>query len=160
MFNAAGLSPHRNTTYVVTVESDPSSTINTFSIHDGEGTALWSGITLDGPYETRLGAWSGFPLKSISAIVQKLYLVEKIKANKIEENAIHFSLNIDAQYELPLDSGRYKLTDHSELRVLLWREETESNDQEKTYSRVSAGPSRAPVNSVRLGQREAQGMAG
>jgi len=160
MFSAAAPAPHRKTTYIVTVESEPSSTINKFSIHDGECTALWSGIVLNDPYEPKLGGWSGMPLKSISEIVQKLYLVEKIKADKIEKNAIHLSLKIDAQYKLPLETEPYKLTDHSELNVLLWREEIEGNGQKKTYSGVSAGPSRTPVYSIRLGQRETESMAG
>jgi hypothetical protein len=116
-------------------------------------------VTLYGPYESRLGAWSGIPLKSISAIIQKLYLVEKLKADKIAKNAIHFSLNIDARYEPPLDTERYTLTDHSELNVLLWRKETEGNEQEKTHTGVGSIKGRATVESIRLGQTPANRVA-
>jgi hypothetical protein len=106
------------------------------------------------------GVWSGIPLKSISAIVQKLYLVEKIEADRIDKNAIHFSLNIDAEYDLPLETERYKLTDHSELKVLLWREEAEGNEQEEENAGSSTSTGRRPVCGVRLGQGEAPGLVG
>lgn len=158
MSSAAAPAFDPKTTHVITLESDPTSSISKFSIHDADGNTLWSGITLNGPCETQFGTWSGMSLKSLSTIVQKLYLVEKIKADRIEKNAIHLSLSIDAQYELPLDTERYKLTDHSELNVLLWREEIEGNEQEKENAGISTGTGRRPVCGIRLGEGEATGL--
>jgi hypothetical protein len=151
--------PISKTTHIITLESDGESSISKFNIHDADGNILWSGITLYGPFETKPGFWSGLSLKSLSAIIQKLWLVDKIEAGKIEENAIRFSLNMDAQYELPLDTEKYVVSDHSELSVMLWRSET-LNDQEEENTGISTGACRRPVRSVRLGEGEAPRMVG
>lgn len=151
------------TTHIITLESEGES-IGKFNIQDAYGNTLWSGITLYGPYETHLGNWSGLPLKSLSSIVQKLWLIEKIKADRIEKNAIHFSLNIDAQYNLPLDTDKHELSDHSELSVMLWRnqaeakEETQGNDQKETHIGRSQAASWTTADSLCLGQGETAGM--
>jgi hypothetical protein len=152
------------TTHIITLESEGDSSIAKFNIQDAYGNTLWSGITLYGPYETHLGNWSGLPLKSLSSIVQKLWLVEKIKADRIVgKNAIHFSLNIDAQYKLPLDTDKHELSDHSELSVMLWREqeakeETQGNDQKETHSGRSQAASWTTVDGLCLGQGKTAGM--
>ncbi len=154
------------TTHVITLESEGESSFSKFTIQDGNGNLLWSGITLYGPFETRLGSWSGLPLKSLSSIVQKLWLIDKIKADRIEKNAIHFSLNIDAQYKLPLDTDKHELSDHSELSVMLWRnqaeakEETKGNEQKETNTGIRAAAGRATVESGGLGSHSSAHMAG
>src|SRR3954451_4013752 len=132
-------------THIVTLESEGESSINKFTIQDADGNILWSGITLYGPYETQPGDWSELSLKSLSAIVQKLWLIDKITADTIERKAVQLSLKIDAEYELPLDTEKYPLTDYSELSVMLWRneaveakEETKGNEQKETNTRISA----------------------
>lgn len=153
MFTATGAKAAKSkTTHIVTFESDPETSISKFHIHDANGNAVWSGITLYGPLETRTGSWSGLPLKSLSAIVQKLWLIDKIRTEQIEKDAIHLSLNIDAQYELPLDTDKHRLTDHSELHVMLWRNEVEDNEQEKADDRIGPFKGRTAPQSVWLGQ--------
>ena len=153
MFTAtAAKAAKSKTTHTVTFESDPETSISKFHIHDANGNAVWSGITLYGPLETRTGRWSGLSLKSLSAIVQKLWLIDKIRADRIEKEAIHLSLKIDAQYELPLDTDQYSLTDHSELHVMLWRNEVEENEPKEADSRVGPIQGRTTADSLWMGQ--------
>ena len=148
------------TTHTVTFESDPETSISQFHIHDANGNAAWSGIALYGPLETRTGRWSGLSLKSLSAIIQKLWLIDKINADRIEKDAVHLSLNIDAQYELPLDTDKYRLTDHSELHVMVWRNEVEDNEQKDGNSRISPATGRTTADSVWMGQNPPAHLVG
>lgn len=147
---AAKAAKSKTTHIVVTFESDPETSISKFHIQDANGNAVWSGITLYGPLETRTGCWSGLSLKSLSAIVQKLWLIDKIRTEQIEKDAIHLSLKIDAQYELPLDTDKYRLTDYSELHVMLWR--NEDNDEKEADARIGPIQGRTTAESVWLGQ--------